>query len=87
MASVQFRLRSKSNKNVSIKIYLSTGRGKMIEVGTGFTINPKDWTEKTNRPKQTNPENKILHANLNKLETFIFDGLNNDLANKEMILD
>ncbi len=85
MASVQFRLRSKANKNVSIKIYLSTGRGKMIEVGTGFTLNPKDWSEKTNRPKQTNPENKILHTNLNKLETFIFDGLNSDLANNVLI--
>ena len=85
MASVQFRLRSSANKNVSIKIYLSTGRGKMIEVGTGFTINPKDWDGKKSRPKKTNPENKILYTNLNKLDTFIFDGLNNDLANNVLI--
>ena len=85
MASVQFRLRSKANKNVSIKIYLSTGRGKMIEISTGFTINPKDWSDKTNRPKQTSPENKVLHTNLNKLETFVFDNLNNDLANNVLI--
>ena len=85
MASVQFRLRSKANKNVSIKIYLSTGRGRMIEVSTGFTINPNDWSEKTNRPKQNNPENKILHSSLNKLETFVFDGLNKDLANNVLI--
>jgi hypothetical protein len=52
---------------------------------TGFTINPKDWSATTDRPKQNNPENKITHANLNKLETFIFDELNKDLANGTLI--
>ena len=85
MASVQFRLRSKANKNVSIKIYLSAGRGNLLEVSSGFTINPKDWSTTTNRPKQTNPENKNLHSTLNKLETFVFDNLNNDLANNVLI--
>ena len=85
MASIQFRLRSKANKNVSIKIYLSAGRGNLLEVSSGFTINPKDWSTTTNRPKQTNPENKNLHSTLNKLETFVFDNLNNDLANNVLI--
>jgi hypothetical protein len=54
MATVQFRLRGKANKIVSIKVYLSLERGNMIELNTGFTINPKDWSKDTNRPKQNN---------------------------------
>jgi integrase len=86
MATINFRLRSAANKNVSIKVYLSTGRGNLIELNTAFTINPKDWSETTSRPKQNNPENKELSNNLNKLETFIFDRLNNDLS-KGVLID
>lgn len=87
MATINFRLRSKSNKHVSIKVYLSTGRGNLIELNTGFTINPKDWSESTNRPTQNNStENKRLRNSLNKLETYIFDNLNNDLS-KGVLID
>lgn len=87
MASVKFRLRSKANKNVSIKIYLSTGRSnKFLELSTGFTINPKDWSEATNLPKQNNADNKILSNNLKKLETFVLNKLNKDLS-KGILID
>jgi integrase len=87
MATINFRLRSKANKNVSIKVYLSTGRGNLIELNTGFTINPKDWSENTNRPKQnSSTENKQVTNNLNKLETYIFDNLNKDLS-KGVLID
>jgi len=86
MASIKFRIRSKVNKNVSIKVYLSTGRGnKFLEVNTGFTINPKDWSEATNLPKQNSAENKVLSNSLKKLEAFIFDNLNKDLSNTVLI--
>ncbi len=81
MATVNFRLRSKSNKNVSIKIYLSSGRGNVIELNTGFSINPKDWSKDTDRPKQNTDSNKLIFNNLKKLESFIFDNLNKDLGN------
>ena len=80
MATVNFRLRSKSNKNVSIKIYLSIGRGNVIELNTGFSINPKDWSKDTDRPKQNNAENKLIFNNLKKLDSFIFENLNKDLG-------
>lgn len=86
MATVNFRLRSQANKNVSIKIYLSTGRKNLIELNTGFTINPKDWSETTNRPKQNSTENKQIFNNLKKLESFIFENLNNDLG-KGILID
>ncbi|AOW08954.1 site-specific integrase [Flavobacterium gilvum] len=76
MASINFRLRSSANKNVSIKVYTSLGRGNMIEVSTGFTINPKDWSDNTDRPKQNTAENKLLFNNLKKLESFLFDSIN-----------
>jgi integrase len=85
MATVNFRLRSKANKNVSIKVYLSTARGSFIELNTGFSINPKDWSDNTNRPKQNNTENRIIFNNLKKLESFIFENLNTDLGNSVVI--
>lgn len=86
MASINFRLRSTANKNVSIKVYTSLGRGNMIEVSTGFSINPKDWSETTDRPKQNTAENKLLFNNLKKLESFLFDSINADMG-KSVVID
>jgi integrase len=86
MATVNFRLRSKANKNVSIKVYLSTGRGNVIELNSGFSINPKDWSKDTDRPKQNTTENKIIFNNLKKLESYIFENLNTDLG-KGIVID
>lgn len=86
MATVNFRLRSKANKNVSIKVYLSTGRGNVIELNSGFSINPKDWSKDTDRPKQNTAENKIIFNNLKKLESYIFENLNTDLG-KGIVID
>ena len=85
MATVKFRLRSNANKNVSIKVRLMTGRNNDIETNTGFTINPKEWSDATNKPKQNTAENKRLFNDLKKLETYLFDSLNNDLANSVII--
>jgi integrase len=81
MASIKFRLRSTADKNVSIKVRLILGRGKQdLELSTGFSINPKDWSESTNLPKQNNTENKVIFNNLKKLESFLFKSLNNDMG-------
>lgn len=86
MATVKFRLRSKANKNVSIKVYLSTGRGNMIELNSGFSINPKDWSESTNLPKQNNETNKKISSDLKKLDSYIINNLNADLG-KGILID
>lgn len=86
MATVNFILRSKANKNVSIKVYLSLERGNVIELITGFSINPKDWSKDTDRPKQNTAENKVIFNNLKKLESFIFENLNTDLG-KGIVID
>ena len=85
MATVQFRLRSKANKNVSIKVRVTLNRGNDLELNTGFTINPKDWSKDTDRPKQNNTENKLIFSNLKKLDSFIYNNLNKDLGNNILI--
>jgi hypothetical protein len=85
MATVNFRLRSKANKNVSIKVRVTLGRGNDLELNTGFTINPKDWSKDTDRPKQNNTENKLIFNNLKKLDSFIYNNLNKDLGDNILI--
>jgi integrase len=86
MATVQFRLRSKANKNVSIKVRLSLNRENVFEFNTGFTINPKDWSIETNLPKQkNNTEIKQVTNNLKTLDSFIANNLNTDLGNGILI--
>jgi integrase len=85
MATVQFRIRSKANKNVSIKVRVLNGKNTDLELNTGFTINPKDWSDITNRPKQNNAGNKQIFSDLKKLESFIFEKLNKDLGNGILI--
>lgn len=86
MASIQYRLRSKANKNVSIKIRLSINRDNVFEINTGFTINPNNWSEPNGLPKQTLAENKRLSNDLKKLETFVLTNLNTDLG-KSVLID
>jgi integrase len=83
MASVQYRIRSNVNKNVSIKIRVSNGQKLVLEKNTGFSINPKDWNDK-GLPKQNTPENKQLSNNLKKLENFVLDNLNKDLSSNTL---
>jgi len=87
MATVNFRIRSKANKNVSIKIYVSLSRGNMIETNTGFTVHPKDWSSATNRPKNNTAENKLTFNSLKKLETFIYDEFNKAQSNSVLVDD
>jgi hypothetical protein len=51
METVNFRLISSANKNVSIQLYLALERGIFIEFTTGFTINLK--TEKQTAHNKT----------------------------------
>jgi integrase len=86
MATIQYRLRSKANKNVSIKIRLSINRDNVFELNTGFTIHPNNWSDTNGLPKQTLAENKLISNNLKKLESYIFENLNTDLG-KSILID
>lgn len=86
MATVKYRIRGKSKQNTSIYIYLSTGRGNFVEVASGFTVNPKNWSKTTNKPKQNSEENRKTFSDLNKLEKFIYDEIN-EANSKGNIID
>ena len=83
MAKIKFLLQSKS-ENAQIYIRVSISKTLSLKKKTGFSINPKDWGE-SNLPKQTKHENKILSNNLKKLEIFVLENLNKDLANGTLI--
>jgi integrase len=85
MATVNYRLRKVKAEKHPILVYLSMGRNNIIQVKTDFTINPKDWSKSTKRPKQNNSSNKKLFKNLLKLETYIFDQLNESESRGEII--
>ena len=86
MATVKFRLKSNSKKEKNtIYIYLSNGRGNMFEVKSGFSIDPQDWNIAKGFPKQNTPENKNLHTDLKKLESFIHSSMNTANSKGELI--
>ena len=85
MATIKFLLQSKS-ENSQIYIRLSAGRDVYLKKKSGFMIDSKNWSEKTNFPKQNVAENKNLLSKLKKLENFVFDRYNLDLS-KDVLID
>jgi integrase len=86
MATVNFRIRGNSNKPTSIKLVFVIGQKNQLELKTGFSILPSDWSEDKKKPKQNKAENKQLSANLDKLRAFIFDKYTEDTA-KGLLID
>ncbi|GEP50277.1 transposase [Flavobacterium noncentrifugens] len=84
MASIQFRIRSKANKHVAIKVRLSISRSGVFELNSGFNTHPDNWG-KNNFPKQNSEDGKKLFSNLKKLETFIHAKLNEDQGSETVI--
>ena len=76
MATVNFRIRSKANKPVSIFIYISLEEGNVISTPSGFNVHPKDWSKVTKRPKQNSEGNKKTFSKQNTLQDFIYDEVN-----------
>jgi len=86
MATVKFRLKNTVKKDKhTIYLYLSYGRGNMFEVKSGFSIEPNHWQKKSGFPKQNDAENKMLHSDLKKLESFIHDSINSANSKGELI--
>lgn len=85
MATIKYFLRG--NKDVAqINVRFSINREMFFRRKTDFVINSKEWSDKTNMPKQTSAENKNLISKLNKLENYIFDCFNEDIA-KGVLID
>lgn len=84
MATIKYFLRGKKD-NSQIYIRFSASRELFFRRKTDFVIDAKDWSDKTNLPKQTTAENKNLISKLNKLENFIFDRYNEDITQGVLI--
>ncbi|WP_410880892.1 phage integrase SAM-like domain-containing protein [Myroides sp. DW712] len=84
MAKIRFILQAK-NDNSQIHVRLSNGRNLDLKKSTGFSIDVKDWSDKTGLPKQNKAENKLLIQNLNKLSGHLFSALNEDSSNGVLI--
>lgn len=85
MATVNFRIRSKANKPVSIFIYVSLEEGNVISTPSGFNVLPKDWSNTTKRPKQNSEGNKRTSSKLNTLQKFIYDEVNTAQSKGQLI--
>jgi hypothetical protein len=63
METVNFRLISSANKNVSIQLYLALERGIFIELNTVHN-QPKNWTKATDHTiKQHRQQTNLLTKN------------------------
>ncbi len=76
MATVRYQLLSDS-ENAPIYLRLSVRRGLTPRAKTGLYISPKNWSTTSNFPKTTSATNKKLKSDLQKLETYILDEINN----------
>jgi len=85
MATIKYFLRGKKNVT-QIYVRFSASRDLFFRRKTEFVIDVKDWSDNTSLPKQNNAENKSLISKLNKLENYIFDRYNSDLA-KGVVID
>lgn len=75
MATIKFLLQSKS-ESANIYARYSIDRKTILKRKTGFSINPKNWSETLAQPIQKSQETKNLKSKLDKLATFINDAYN-----------
>ena len=75
MATARFLIQSKCNP-ANIYVNLSVSRGRIFRRKTGYLIDPDDWSEANNLPKQNDEENKRLGARLQKMGAFLIEELN-----------
>lgn len=79
MATVKYLIKGQ-NENSTIYVRLKDGRNTDVTLSTGYTIEPKFWSDATGKVKQsaTNKEKLNLANSLKELERKIFDCLNED---------
>jgi integrase len=83
MATVKYQILSES-ENAPIYLRLSVKRGLSPRAKTGLHISPKNWST-SNYPITNTAINKKLKSNLQKLENYILDEVNNANTKGEII--
>ena len=78
MPSFSFRIKSNSNKPVSIYVSFRPTNSSPVSCRTGLFIHPNEWSESKKKAKPNSPQSKNLNSILNQLEIFLADRLNSD---------
>lgn len=78
MATINFRIKSKENKEVSIYVYFRPSGSPVISTKTGYTVNPISWSKSKKRAKASDPHLHNLNISLDNLVTFLSQSLNYD---------
>ena len=84
MATVTFLLQSKTDP-ANIYVRLSVNRKTVLKRKTGYVINPANWSNTTNLPKQGDEKQKQLKTDLGNLATKIEENLNSAITKGEEI--
>ena len=77
MGKIGFRIRSKSNRQVAIYVYLYGPQRMRLEAKTGFIVLNADWDQKTMRSKIIDESSIVLNNNLDELERHLIHRYNN----------
>ncbi|MDA8611649.1 tyrosine-type recombinase/integrase [Flavobacteriaceae bacterium] len=78
MATINYRIKSKENKEVSIYVYFRPSGSPVISAKTSYTVNPKNWSKSKKRAKASDPHLHNLNISLDNLVTFLSQSLNYD---------
>ncbi len=78
MATINYRIKSKENKEVSIYVYFRPSGSSVISTKTGYTVNPKNWSIPKKRAKASDPHLHNLNISLDNLVTHLSQSLNYD---------
>jgi integrase len=80
MAKIGFRLKSDTNKAVSIYVNFRPPNTKMLEARTGLSIHPSDWSKQKQRSKGKDPSHYQINNTLNNLSSFLDAQINITLS-------
>jgi integrase len=86
MATIKYLIKG-NNELSTIYVRLRDGRNIDVSLSTGYTIEPKNWSDATGKVKQTssNKEKLNLSNNLEQLQRKITDSLNAEKGNGVII--
>ena len=85
MPSFSFRIKSYSDKPVSIYVSFRPPNSPPVFSRTGLFIHPNEWSESKKKAKPNSTQAKNLNSILSKLEIFLVDRLNSDTHEGKVI--
>jgi len=81
LATIGFRIRTKNNCYVFIKIYLYAPKSKRLETSTGIKVYSKFWNKKLQQIRHESPNYKKNNQKLFELKNFVLEKLTDDPKN------